>query len=242
MLLDSWYGIRAFGLNEYRNLSATGREPIGGPPVAMRLRPLPHPFYVRPGAPDANLVLHAIAREAYSYKLPDRSVHLIVDAGANIGDTTVWYSVQFPEAVVVAIEPNPDNFEILSRNCAPYGNRIHLFNGALWPVPNRSLAITGATESAQVRELTQANDSTCTSIDPLTILRNSGAEAIDVFKIDIEGAELELFSGDCDTWLSKTRCIAIEIHSAEAREVVLSATRRNGFTFNVYRDIYVFWK
>jgi FkbM family methyltransferase len=167
---------------------------------------------------------------------------LVIDAGANIGDTTVWYATRFPAALVVAIEPNSYNFDILQKNAAPYGDRIRCLNSALWPVPDRSLATTGATWTAQVRDSVDADSNICMSIDPLTILRDSGWEAIDIFKIDIEGAELALFLGDCDIWLRKTRSIAIEIHSREAREAVLSATRRNGFTYAVYRDLHVFWK
>src|ERR1019366_9417787 len=60
--LDACYGVKAFGLKEYRKLSAVSREPAGEAPSALHLRPLSHPFYVRPGTPDASLVLHAIAR------------------------------------------------------------------------------------------------------------------------------------------------------------------------------------
>lgn len=239
---DAWHGVRQFGLKGYRNLSAVSRRPAADAPIALNLRSLPRPFYVRPGTGDANLVLHAIAREAYSYKLPAPPVHFVIDAGANIGDTTVWYATKFPEALVAAIEPNPYNFEILSGNCASYGDQIRLFNAGLWPVADRSLAVLGATEGSWVEESGDTSDLICRTLDPLTILRDAGCETIDIFKIDIEGAELPLFSGECDAWLQKTRSIAIEIHSQEAREAVFSATKRNGFKFAAYRDLHFFWK
>jgi FkbM family methyltransferase len=240
--LDSWYGIQRFGIKDYRQLDAIGKAPRGEAPAAMRLRNLPHPFYIRPGTPDVGVVLHAMAREAYSYKLPSGAVHLVIDAGANIGDTSVWYATRFPDALVVAIEPNPDSLEILSRNCESYGDRIRLLRAALWPVADRNLAVTGAMTGAQVHEASDAGDLLCPSVDPLTILRDSGRDVIDIFKIDIEGAELALFTGDCDSWLKKTRTIAIEIHTPEALEAVLSATKRNGFKSAIYRDLYFFWK
>jgi hypothetical protein len=115
-------------------------------------------------------------------------------------------------------------------------------HAALWPVADRNLAVTGALAGARVHESVGANDPVCSSVDPLTILRDSGRDAIDIFKIDIEGAEIALFTGDCDTWLKKTRTIAIEIHSPEALEAVLTATKRNGFKSAIYRDLYFFWK
>lgn len=241
-LLDASYGIKAFGLREYRKLSSLRSGSTDRALTSVHLRPFPHAFYIRPGAPDADLILHAVAREAYAFRLPDEPVRLIVDAGANIGDTTIWYANRFPASALVAIEPNPSNFNVLAKNCAPYGSRIRLIKGALWPAKGQTLAITGRENAAQVRLPTGLDDSTCTGVDPLTILSESGRDAIDLFKIDIEGAELALFSGDCDSWLSRTRNIAIEIHSQEAFTSVLSATKRNGFNCSAYRDIYVFWK
>src|SRR5262245_2111203 len=41
---------------------------------------------------------------------------LIVDAGANIGAAAIWFSIMFPEALIVAIEPAPANVALLRRN------------------------------------------------------------------------------------------------------------------------------
>lgn len=240
--LDGWHGVQKFGFDEYRRLSVIGRSPAGGAVTAVRLRTLKHPFYIRPGTPDASVVIHAMAREAYSYMLPSDPVQLIVDAGANIGDTSVWYATRFPAAKVVAIEPNPDNFKVLEQNCSPYGERIRLLKAALWPVADRDLSLAGELAGTHVLESENSSGLTCPSIDPLSILRDSGRERIDIFKIDIEGAELELFTGACDSWLGKTRTIAIEIHSMAALESVMAATVRNGFRHAQYRDLYVFWK
>ena len=43
---------------------------------------------------------------------------LIVDCGANIGASALWFSARYPEAHIVAVEPAPDNFELLRKNCA----------------------------------------------------------------------------------------------------------------------------
>lgn len=241
-VLDASYGIKAFGYAEWRKLSEANRTAVGTEPIALNLRNFRHPFYIRPGTPDAGLVLYTLARESYGYMLPAAPVRLIVDAGANIGDTTVWYATRFPESGVVAIEPDPDNFALLVKNCAPYGSGVRLVNGAIWPVANRSLTVSGATYTAQVRESNRDGEVLCASIDPMTILRESGLDSIDIFKIDIEGAETELFSRESDEWLRKTRCIIVEIHHREAREAVFAATSRNGFQHSQYRDLHVFWR
>jgi FkbM family methyltransferase len=240
--LDGWCGIRRLGFTAYTKLAAAARRPAGGTWSSLRLRSLPHPIYIRPGTPDAHVVLQSFAREAYGYILPPAPVRLIVDAGANIGDTSLWYATRFPDAKIVAVEPDPDNLAVLSRNCAPYGDRIRILRAALWPVPDRSLAMAGAYTGARVWEVESELDSACPSIDPLTILRNSGEKWIDIFKIDIEGAEQSLFSGPCDEWLERTCSLAVEVHSREALEAVMAATIRNGFRHAQFRGLYFFWR
>src|SRR5258705_10276569 len=43
---------------------------------------------------------------------------LIVDCGANIGCSVLWFNARYPKAHIVAVEPAPDNFELLRANCA----------------------------------------------------------------------------------------------------------------------------
>ncbi|EHR01403.1 FkbM family methyltransferase [Bradyrhizobium sp. WSM471] len=41
---------------------------------------------------------------------------VVVDAGANIGAASLWFKKQFPASIVVAVEPDPENFRILTKN------------------------------------------------------------------------------------------------------------------------------
>ncbi len=53
------------------------------------------------------------------YRLPkflDCSFRNIIDLGANVGLTTLYFSQYFPKANFVCIEPNPENFLLLKRN------------------------------------------------------------------------------------------------------------------------------
>jgi hypothetical protein len=56
-MADGWYGIRHFGLQEYQEPSTFSRGSLADAPVPVHLRQLPSPFFVRPGTPDASLVL-----------------------------------------------------------------------------------------------------------------------------------------------------------------------------------------
>jgi hypothetical protein len=63
-------------------------------------------------------------------------------------------------------------------------------------------------------------------------MRLADADRIDILKLDIEGAELEIFSGPCE-WLSKVAILLIELHDRVAPGCSLtfySALARYDFT------------
>src|SRR5579863_10323033 len=136
-------------------------------------------------------------------------VRFIIDAGAYIGDTASWYMSRFPSARVVALEPNPETFSALSRNCAPYASRVRLIPAGLWCRDEHLQVVPNDTTPTGISVIPCPPETpgSCPAISPGTILKEEQAETIDIFKIDIEGAEEQLFSGDPDPWLSCTRSI-----------------------------------
>ena len=56
---------------------------------------------------------------------------VIVDAGANTGLTSIYFANKFPDAKIIAIEPEQSNIEMLKLNTAPYPNIIPI-QAALW--------------------------------------------------------------------------------------------------------------
>jgi FkbM family methyltransferase len=51
-----------------------------------------------------------------NYKFDSSSTPYIIDGGANIGLAVLYFKNQFPEARVVAFEPNPESFKCLKLN------------------------------------------------------------------------------------------------------------------------------
>src|ERR1700687_1707281 len=62
----------------------------------------------------------AVMQEVHSYTLPDYPVQTIIDAGAHIGAATAYFKQRWPDAQVVAIEPEQGNYDMLFRNVS-YG-------------------------------------------------------------------------------------------------------------------------
>lgn len=204
---------------------------------------LQHPLYVRPGTTDASEVVQNCIREAYGVLVPAEPVRLIVDAGASIGDTTAWFLSKFPMVTVIALEPAQDNYELLLKNCGSYGSRALPLNAALWP-RSATLAFrrSKSADAHSVRCETIQHEESCKGISIPELLNLVYADTIDIFKCDIEGAELDVFRDQCDDWLPRVRSILIEVHSPEAHTVVLAACKRHNFHHSTYRALQVFWR
>jgi FkbM family methyltransferase len=145
----------------------------------------------------------------YDPGMPDFSPKIIVDAGANIGMASICFARRYPLATIIAIEPEPSNFTALLRNISPYSS-ITPVEAALWKEDGE---VGLGTSYAHPKGAFQVVDSGPTRVRAVTIrtlMRENGINLIDLLKLDIEGAEKEVFEA-CD-WIETVRVIAIELH------------------------------
>jgi FkbM family methyltransferase len=155
-----------------------------------------------------------------NYRIRDSAAHpvrVIVDAGANIGIETLRFRHFHPEARIVAIEPDSGNFAMLSRNAGSDG-KIELLNSGLWSHKCRLHIIPGASaEGFRAEEMTgapQPGDVDAVSIP--SIMESRGIEEIDILKLDIEGAEYEVFSAaDVESWIRRVKVMIFECPDAD---------------------------
>ncbi len=145
-------------------------------------------------------------------------MHTIIDAGANIGLTSIYFIKHFPQTNIISIEADPSNFEVLKKNVMHYEN-IQVINAALWN-SNTTLSINsnfrdGRSWSRSVKEINQEEEQSFTilAIDINSLFNRYEIDSIDLLKIDIEGSEAKIFSPDSDlSFLDRTKIIAMEIH------------------------------
>lgn len=170
------------------------------------------PIYLRSKATDLSVFMDVIYGSAYDFPfkfLPST----IIDCGANIGLTSVFFKNKFPSAKVIAIEPEKRNFEILSKNLQCYPDVV-LCNNAVWSRTTKlKIEDTGKGNWAfVVKEINSSETGTVEAISLKDVMEQNHLTTIDILKIDIEGSEKELFESDFDYWLSRTRVIMIELH------------------------------
>lgn len=175
---------------------------------------LKHPVFLSNYGPDVATLFQIFLAE--EYKLPFRlSPDFIVDCGANIGLSAVYYAHTFPNAKIIAIEPDKKNFNFLLKNTAPYKN-VTCLNKAVWSHTTHMEMVDLGTGnwSLQTSEVVLPGSNTIEAIGISQILKDYGQQTIDILKIDIEGAEKTLFTHNYSEWLSKTKVIAIELHDS----------------------------
>ncbi len=240
-LLNWASAVRFLGWSQARTLRKAQRTPRRSLDQALRVVKSPNlrfPLHLRPGTSDVHEFIYTVVRETYKSYLPQSEVKFILDAGANIGDSAAWFLSRFPEAKVVAVEPDPDNFSILQMNISPYGARSLPVQAAVWPKSAQlSLREDGAKDAVNVLESDQGN---CLGLTIPELMKKYEFPRLDILKCDIEGAEQALFSIDSDDWLSTTRMIVIETHGPECLRAVVDATARHGFFHREYRNLHVF--
>ena len=137
---------------------------------------------------------------------------LIIDCGANIGLSAIWFANLFPEARIIAIEPDLANFELLCRNIVSYGPRVTAVHAAVWHEATH-VSITNPTAGAAAFRVAPIGDTAAGAIATLTIpeiAAMAGESAAFIIKIDIEGAQQALFSANTD-WVGTTHLITLEL-------------------------------
>lgn len=155
------------------------------------------------------------------YDVPvDFPVNRIIDAGANIGFSAVYFASVFPKAQVIAVEPAAANFRQLTLNSCRYDN-IALEHAALAGASGYlEIANPSATHYAY-RLVPSRNADSTSRVPALTIpdlMLKYQWEDIDILKMDIEGGEYDVFTQNAHKWIDRVRVLLIELHDTHTQQ------------------------
>jgi FkbM family methyltransferase len=206
-------------------------------PVALTVPELRHPILLRPGTSDVLSIKDIFLDQEYAC-LPDSDQPgLILDCGANVGYASAWFLSHFPQAKVVAIEPDAENYALLEQNLRPYGGRATTIRSGVW---SHSCDLTmeeqpyrdGREWSRQVRECRPGEPGLVRAVDIQSVLASSGFDRIRVLKMDVERAEAVIFASGYEAWLPKVDNILIELHDEECDRIFHTAVAGENFTIS----------
>ncbi len=182
-------------------------------------------LHYRPGSSDPwaiyNHLMKPAHRDEYAppreMPLRPEEVKLVLDIGANVGATALYFSRLFPNAAIHAFEPAPDNFAVLSMNVAN-SKRIRAHNFALGATDatlelfasdnpinfgGYSLHAAGSDTSKKIRIPVRAVSA---------VLKELSIDKADVIKVDTEGAEWDILTAFPENILRGASYITGELH------------------------------
>lgn len=158
----------------------------------------------------------------------------IIDAGANIGLTSLFFFKDFPNTNFFCIEPDKSNLEIALNNFNNNNIKNYkIYNKALTEDSKKSYSIDRSFRDGLDWAISVYEDSSgiIESITINDIIIENNLTEISFLKIDIEGAERFLFEKEDNlTFLKVTKIISIEIHDEfNDRNKIIELIKKNNF-------------
>ncbi len=148
-------------------------------------------------------------KEIYKFKAKNETPY-IIDAGANIGLSVIYFKQLYPNAEIVAFEPDEKVFDVLEKNINSFElNNIKLIKKGLW---NEETILRFHSEGADAGRLAIETDVKEVVEIQTTRLREFLNKPVDMLKIDIEGAEIKVLE-DCQDLLHNVEHLFVEYHS-----------------------------
>lgn len=150
-------------------------------------------LYLRGGGIDIGIFRQIFVNDEYGYDIrsnPD----FIIDAGAHCGMASIYFANRFPGLKIVSIEPHEKNFHILKQNSAMYKD-IHPVKAAVWHI-STSLKLKNPKGDFPSFQFSESSEAQLGSTDSVTIdgiVREFNLSGKGLLKMDIEGAEKNIF-------------------------------------------------
>jgi FkbM family methyltransferase len=210
--------------------------------ILIRLHKRYEPFVTNyPGFPcsviDKSSFLSAyheiFEREIYKFETTNPRPR-IVDCGANIGLSVLYFKKIYPESVITTFEPDPRALAALKANV------LAINASDVTVIPNAVAGSDGTlqffSEGADGGRVSTEHDTT--SIISITTERLSPhlAQAVDFLKIDIEGGELEVLE-EARGSLGNVNAIFVEYHSLASKpqelDKILTILSEAGFRYYI---------
>lgn len=163
--------------------------------------------------------VHEVFLEEDYFFTCDEPDPVIVDCGSNIGLTVLYFKHRYPGARVLAFEPQPRVYATLRHNVEANGlTDVTLFNAALTGTDKTSLTLYHAPATLGDMRATTVAGVAGTRAAPLEAVEVRAVrlstvlpERVDLLKIDVEGAEVEVLR-ELGGALGRVRQLFLEVH------------------------------
>lgn len=149
----------------------------------------------------------------------------IIDAGANIGLFALQVKNQYPDAEVILIEPDDNNYEILKMNISKLSG-IHMYKAGIWYKQTYLCIINPKANDWSKRVAETSKGHGIPAITIKEIMNENNINEISLLKMDIEGSEYYVFKYGDKKWIQSVKALVIETHDkyVEGSDVLINST------------------
>lgn len=163
---------------------------------------------VRNEAPDHEIYKQVFIAREYDFDFK-HEIRTILDLGAHIGLAAIFFAKKYPGAEIVCVEPSRDNFNILLEQELLW--QAKRFCAAIGPTYGKVRVVEPTGEGSWARRTVPDDSGDVEQWHVPYIMSDSEWDRISLLKVDIEGAEAQLFGSDT-VWLHKVDAVMIELH------------------------------
>jgi FkbM family methyltransferase len=156
----------------------------------------------------------------------------ILDCGAHVGLASLWMKRRWPRARITAFEADPQIARLLRANLARNGaSDVEVVEAAVWRCDGDVAFCAAGSDAGAVAAVAAAPGEASIRVRSVR-LRHWLTEPIDLLKLDIEGAELDVLEDSADR-LHHVRAVHLEVHDFDSARRLLPGclTRLSGAGF-----------
>jgi FkbM family methyltransferase len=192
------------------------QQTIRRPIISFIHNGLKRKIYLRSSSSDVSIFEHIFIEDEFDIEL--EAPNFIIDGGANCGLASLFLACRYPTAQIIAVEPSAENCEMCSRNTS--GLNVEVIQTAIWSSSTR-LKIQNPNDEPWAFQCVEVDENDPEGFEARDMQSLLSGRYCDLLKLDIEGAEVEIFQKPA--WVKDVSAITVEIHSEEADALIRSA-------------------
>lgn len=180
---------------------------------------------------DLQSIREVLAEEVYRVPF-DLRPRTLLDLGANIGLSSLWYWRRYGMTKIVAVEADADNAELVRQNLTANGVPAIVIQAAV-AASDGTVRFAKHAESNLGSISDDGGGEEIPAVSGATLLNRHwpGGAMVDLVKLDIEGGEKPLLAGDRG-WLGRVQALIAEFHfDAEGNRAVAEAIASTGLDY-----------
>ena len=173
-------------------------------------------------------------KEPYLFK-SEKKDPLIIDCGANLGMSIIYFKELYPEAEIIAFEADPYIYGFLEKNIASYHfSNVKIINKALWDKKEELFFYDEGGAGGRIEE--KKDHKTYKKLETISLAPYLEDKVVDFLKIDIEGAEFKVLR-NCRHLLKNVQHLFVEYHSFPGEDQklhkILDWVQQAGFRYHI---------